>query len=118
MSSTVAAHIRNNRRDVTARRRGLSMAEKAALVALGAVLVAVTLGAGSTQVPNVPTHTVRVESGDTLWHLAERHPVEGLTTEQTVELIVRTNQLTDAGVQAGAEIAVPAQPGTTTTALR
>jgi len=118
MSSTVAAHIRTNRRDVTARRRGLSFAEKAALIALGAALIAVTLSAGSSDLPRVSTMTVRVESGDTLWHLAKRHPVEGLTTEQTVELIVQHNQLTGATVQAGAQISVPARTSEIATAQR
>ena len=118
MSSTVAAHISTNRRDVTARKRGLSLAEKAALIALGAVLIAVTLGAGSADVPKVSTMTVRVESGDTLWQLAKRHPVQGLTTEQTVELIVEHNQLAGATVQAGAQISVPARASATATAQR
>lgn len=118
MSSTVAAHIRTNQRDVTARRRGLSFAEKAALIVLGVVLIAVTLGVGSSDAPEVPTMTVRVESGDTLWQLAQRHPVEGLTTEQTVELIVQHNQLDGATVQAGAQIAVPARTSEVATAQR
>jgi hypothetical protein len=57
--------------------------------------------------PDVPTRTVKVSSGDTLWTLAARNPVPGLATADTVELIRHTNGLDGSAIQTGQLISVP-----------
>jgi Tfp pilus assembly protein FimV len=52
--------------------------------------------------------TVRVAPSDTLWSIAKTHRTAGMTTAETVERIMRLNGLTDATLQAGALISVPA----------
>jgi hypothetical protein len=61
-------------------------AEVVTFLALGALLVAAVLATGEPTVPDVSTVTVRIEAGDSLWVLATRYPVKGLSTEQTVRL--------------------------------
>ena len=36
---------------------------------------------------NVTYETVRVQSGDSLWSLAQEHPIEGLSTQETSDMI-------------------------------
>lgn len=56
---------------------------------------------------SVQTRLVRVEAGDSLWAIAKAHPVAGLRTEETVELIRRSNGLEGSLVYAGQVIEVP-----------
>lgn len=50
---------------------------------------------------------VAVASGDSLWSLASEHPVEGLDTARTVELICDRNGLASGTLYAGMSIEVP-----------
>ena len=50
---------------------------------------------------------VFVEQGDTLWSLAQAHPVSGHTTEQTARLIAELNSLDTSEVTAGHVIKLP-----------
>jgi len=50
---------------------------------------------------------VHVANGDTLWSLARAHPVPGLSTAQTVDLIRAINGRTDAAIQAGEVLLIP-----------
>lgn len=52
--------------------------------------------------------TVIVRGGDSLWNLAERHGIDGLTTDQTVEVIRSWNTLATSMLTPGDEIVVPA----------
>ena len=51
--------------------------------------------------------TVSVAPGDTLWNIAEEHGVEGLTTQQSVDLIRTWNDLEQSTLQPGMELIVP-----------
>ena len=59
---------------------------------------------------NVTYETVRVHTGDSLWSLAEEHPVEGLTTQETSDMIRSVNHLERGSLDAGAVLKVPARP--------
>ena len=61
-------------------------------------------------VSNVTYETVRVHTGDSLWSLAEEHPVEGLTTQETSDMIRSVNHLERGSLDAGAVLKVPARP--------
>ena len=58
---------------------------------------------------NVTYETVRVQSGDSLWSLAQEHPIEGLSTQETSDMIRNVNQLEHGSLDAGAHITVPAR---------
>lgn len=50
---------------------------------------------------------VVVVQGDTLWSIAESHPVEGCSTAELVRGIREANGLTGAGLGAGTRLSVP-----------
>lgn len=60
-------------------------------------------------VSNVTYETVRVQSGDSLWSLAQEHPIEGLSTQETSEMIRSVNHLEHGSLDAGAHLIVPAR---------
>ena len=60
-------------------------------------------------VANVTYETVRVQAGDSLWSLAEDHPVEGLSTQETSDMIRSVNHLEHGSLDAGAHLKVPAR---------
>ncbi|MGN0286773.1 MAG: LysM peptidoglycan-binding domain-containing protein [Atopobiaceae bacterium] len=50
---------------------------------------------------------VDVQPGDSLWTLAQEHPVSGADTSEVMSWIQRTNGLTDTTLRPGQEIIVP-----------
>lgn len=50
---------------------------------------------------------VDVQPGDSLWTLAQEHPVSGADTSEVMSWIQRTNGLTDTTLKPGQEIIVP-----------
>ena len=60
-------------------------------------------------VSNVTYKTVRVQSGDSLWSLAQEHPIEGLSTQETSDMIRNVNHLEHGSLAAGAHLKVPAR---------
>ena len=60
-------------------------------------------------VANVTYETVRVHAGDSLWTLAEEHPVDGLSTQETSDMIRSVNHLEHGSLDAGAHLKVPAR---------
>lgn len=60
-------------------------------------------------VSNVTYETVRVQSGDSLWSLAQEHPIEGLSTQETSDMIRNVNHLEHGSLVAGAHLKVPAR---------
>lgn len=116
---------RSNDRTSRTRRPASLVAEAETRVAecgLVVLVVALLLGAALiSATPNqerMPTTTVRVGSGDTLWSLAHRYPVDGLTTGQTVELLSEINKLQDATIVTGAILRVPARTAPEGVAMR
>lgn len=91
-----------------------AVAEWAAVVAVGlALLTAIAFYAVSGPPADVATRPVRVEAGDTLWSIASAHPVPGLRTEQTVDLIRRTNGMEGSVVYVGQLLDVPHEVAST-----
>ena len=60
-------------------------------------------------VSNVTYETVRVQSGDSLWSLAQEHPIEGLSTQETSDMIRDVNHLEHGSLDAGVHLKVPAR---------
>ena len=58
-------------------------------------------------VANVTYETVRVQSGDSLWSLAQEHPIDGLSTQETSDMIRSVNHLERGSLDAGAVLKVP-----------
>ena len=58
-------------------------------------------------VANVTYETVRVHAGDSLWSLAEEHPVDGLSTQETSDMIRSVNHLEHGSLDVGAHLKVP-----------
>ena len=90
-------------------RRGRIAVLLAALLTVAVLVVA--LGSSTTATGDagdpVPTQTVTVQPGDTLWKLATEANPNG-DIRQTVDDIMRLNSLVSAsGLQMGSEVAVP-----------
>lgn len=60
-------------------------------------------------VSNVTYETIRVQSGDSLWSLAEEYPIEGLSTQEASDMIRNVNHLEHGSLAAGAHLKVPAR---------
>lgn len=58
-------------------------------------------------VANVTYETVRAQSGDSLWSLAQEHPIDGLSTQETSDVIRSVNHLERGSLDAGAVLKVP-----------
>lgn len=93
------------------RPRKTSLAEWALAIAILALifLAAAAPALSKAQTPRAFT-SVRIEAGATLWQLAKAHPVPGMSTEQVVDVIKRTNHLDGAPV-AGEVVQLPSQDG-------
>jgi len=81
-------------------------------LALGLVLGAAYLAgmAMSNEAVYVPTDSVVVHQGDTLWSIAEQRTTPGGDVRQTVALIKSLNQLKGVGLVAGDQLWVPYLP--------
>jgi len=115
MSSTVAARstrftadTRISRRAGRKHSRAIAWAEIVALVLIAVALVTATVITAHHPTNNVQSQRVRIERGQSLWNLASQHPVSGLTTEQTAELIASLNHISDGSVATGATLRIPA----------
>ena len=58
---------------------------------------------------NVTYETVCVQSGDSLWSLAQEHSVDGLSTQETSDIIRSVNHLEHGSLDAGDVLKVPAR---------
>lgn len=78
------------------------------VLALGGATVLARRDASATAaMDSVEMTEVLVQPGDSLWGLAEEHGIEGVSTAQTVELILAWNGLESSTIQAGTVLAVP-----------
>ena len=64
--------------------------------------------ARSNSFSTVPTSVVTVHEGDSLWALAELHPVEGQSTSDVSSWIRQANGLESSTLYAGQQLVVPA----------
>lgn len=81
----------------------------AALVFVAHAVVAHESSAFEEALTTTATQSVEVRPGDSLWALAEAYPVEGMTTQDTAELIRTWNGLESATLQPGMELSVASQ---------
>ncbi|MCE5191455.1 MAG: LysM peptidoglycan-binding domain-containing protein [Actinomycetia bacterium] len=90
----------------------LSKTETAILALLAlCVLAAAVLPALSAADAAWPAAvTIKVGEAQTLWEIAKAHPIEGLSTAQTVAAIRERNGLTESGLLAGQLLKVPREP--------
>lgn len=65
--------------------------------------------AHAESVSNVTYETIRVQPGDSLWSLAEEYPIEGLSAQETSDMIRNVNHLEHGSLAAGAYLKVPAR---------
>ncbi len=56
---------------------------------------------------NAPTKIVEVTTGDTLWNIAEKNPIDGLSITETVDAIKMVNNLDSGLLVPGMELSVP-----------
>lgn len=56
---------------------------------------------------NAPTKIVEVTTGDTLWNIAEKNPIDGLSITETVDAIKMVNDLDSCLLVPGMELSVP-----------
>ena len=84
----------------------------AALVLIFVAIALHTFSSQSSDFENALSSTAQVEiyvrSGDSLWNIAVDHPIEGLTTDEAVDVIREWNDLTSATLFPGSSIIVPA----------
>jgi len=86
-----------------------ALSETLLLIVLTALLVVSVVATTRTSYTSVPSERTHVAAGESLWALAAGHPVAGLTTEKTADLIASMNGLADGRVEAGSVVRVPAQ---------
>lgn len=122
---TVHEGTRSRQRGVRAeasKREQLSLLQKLeSVLIIGLVLAALglTLHLGSLNaaarfqglLDTVPSTTITVRSGDSLWELAEEHAPEGMSTDTAVRWIREKNNLDTALIVAGQVLMVPASQG-------
>ncbi len=92
-------------------RRALTPIEVVILVAMIAALalsLVAPMRRSARLVSEARTDTFRVEVGDTLWDIARRHPIPGLSTAKTVAFIRGANGLDSSDLAPGAVLIVPA----------
>lgn len=56
---------------------------------------------------NAPTKIVEVTTGDTLWNIAEKNPIDSLSITETVDAIKMVNDLDTGLLVPGMELSVP-----------
>ena len=84
-----------------------TLIEVLALVVIAVLLIAGPLVSRSRAHASQEMSEMRTEAGDSLWAIARDHPIEGLSTLQTVDVIARTNGLDSANVSTGRTLSVP-----------
>ena len=93
-----------------ARRRAARKRHRAGLAAVAIAVVALTvLGGGQEAVAPAAQQgkqTAVVQTGETLWDIAERHAPEGMDTRVYVDFLVRANDIGPV-LQAGTKIRLP-----------
>lgn len=89
-------------------RSGSPGIETLALLAIAILLVAGAFLSARPAAQMPPLAQLTVQAGDSLWTLAEAHPVDGLSTAQVAELIAGANGRDGALIAPGECILVPA----------
>lgn len=77
---------------------------------LGAAFImsGVKTAARNASIEETAQTEVKVQPGESLWSLAETHPINDLNTSETVEVIKSWNDLSSSALQPGESLIVPA----------
>ena len=78
------------------------------LVSLGFVITHAGVLETNSSLSNSATEIVRVHSGDTIWSIAENHPIDNVTTNDVADYIIEINELDGGLIHPGQTICVPA----------
>lgn len=78
------------------------------LVSLGFVITHAGILETNSSLSNSATEIVRVHSGDTIWSIAENHPIDNVTTNDVADYIIEINELDGGLIHPGQTICVPA----------
>jgi hypothetical protein len=117
MSDTAAA-VSSHRMRRTHAARGLTPTERVILAATMSALVVAAYASSVHSPGRVETGTVKVQRGDTLWSIAAAHPVAGLDTARTADLIAQINDLDGAALPESVTILVPHDARNDSVAMR
>lgn len=113
MSAAIATTLRTTRRRAAAAQPALitrlPRIAVGLLVACSIVVASLSLAAHPAAPTPADWTSIRVEPHTTLWELAKQHPVDGLDTLATVELIRDHNALASSTLQVGQALTVPSQ---------
>lgn len=112
MDATTAAYAMPSRHSARRRNAEISLPvvwrTAGILVVSAAVIVSVAaLFSAPGRPAPVSWTAVSVAESGTLWGLAAEHPVSGLSTAETIDLIVEENGLTSSVLHAGQTVVVP-----------
>lgn len=77
------------------------------LIAVGWTVTVGRSVARAEAVATVETTSVAVSAGDSLWSIAAEHGVDGLSTQDVVEVIRELNEFEQGTLQPGMELVVP-----------
>ena len=110
-SPAPASHADSARLSGRSLRLSAAVATVAVAVVLGSwgALDAAHAGRVAYALSNCATQSVEVSMGDSLWSIAEAHPVEGVSTPEVVSWIVKANNLPNSSVASGQALVVPAR---------
>jgi uncharacterized protein YpuA (DUF1002 family) len=84
----------------------------AALLLIAILLIALPIVSRDAK-SSASTSVIEViaKSGDTLWSVAQAHPLPGMTTAQTADHIAELNNIESSRILAGSSILVPVPVG-------
>ena len=117
-SHIASRSARAGRRVSSRQARGLSWLEIAALIVIVIALIYGVMAGVSRPAAVTSQARIHVDSGDTLWAIAQAHPVPGQSTAQVAETIAQLNGLDGSQVAAGQSLMVPSAGDDVTLAAR
>lgn len=94
------------------RAKQLLMGAASVLLLVSLALAVVSFGSArqarrSAFIDSLQSHEVVVEAGQSLWDIAEQHPVDGMPASEVVELMRSWNSLDSSTIHPGMELSVP-----------
>lgn len=94
------------------RAKQLLMGAASALLLVSLALAVISFGSvrqarRSAFIDSLQHHDVIVEAGQSLWDIAEQHPVDGMPASEVVELMRSWNGLDSSTIHPGMELSVP-----------
>lgn len=79
-----------------------------ALVGIAFLSDASAMARKTSSFTDISTEIVTVMPGESIWSIAENHPVNGCSTAEVVEFITQENELSSSMLSSGQQLSVPA----------